>query len=334
MEAVIENLSGDWRISDYLGSLKSRLGIRRNRYKMEPGLYSIGKPDGDSPVIVTANYKMSVDHLRRAVKTLSAWIMVLDTKGINVWCAAGKGTFGTDELINRINTTGLSDIVSHRRLVLPQLGAPGIIPAEVKRETGFNVKYGPVEAGDLPEYIENGYKASERMRRKRFPLNERLAVSLTHFSQGLLPSLAIGIFLFLMDLVFFYTTGMNILESLVINTLIAVGALFSGSLLAGALLPILPGRAFSLKGLSLGAVFGFFIYLILAGVFPAQSILYISGKILLLLIWIVFQVLNLTGSSTYTSLSGVQKEMAISIPLMIIGAVAGLAMIITGGLLL
>jgi hypothetical protein len=39
-----------------------------------------------------------------------------DTKGINVWCAAWKGTFGTEELIRRIETSGLAAVVSHRTL--------------------------------------------------------------------------------------------------------------------------------------------------------------------------------------------------------------------------
>jgi CO dehydrogenase/acetyl-CoA synthase gamma subunit (corrinoid Fe-S protein) len=70
--------------------------------------------------------------------------LILDTKGINVWCAAGKGTFGTDELVSRISKTGLSKIILHRKLVLPQLGAPGVSAHEVTKQTGFSVVYGPV----------------------------------------------------------------------------------------------------------------------------------------------------------------------------------------------
>jgi CO dehydrogenase/acetyl-CoA synthase gamma subunit (corrinoid Fe-S protein) len=94
-------------------------------YTVEPGLYSIGDPDESSPVLVTANYRLTCDQLRKAMEKSSVWVLVINTKGINVWCAAGKGTFGTSELINRIKCTGLESIVKHKSLILPQLGAAG-----------------------------------------------------------------------------------------------------------------------------------------------------------------------------------------------------------------
>jgi CO dehydrogenase/acetyl-CoA synthase gamma subunit (corrinoid Fe-S protein) len=101
-----------------------------------PGLYRLGNPDNDSAVFASANYTLSFDALRSALAGTDAWILVLDTKGINVWCAAGKGTFGTNELIRRIAVTGLSEVVSHRKIILPQLGAPGVSAHEVARRSG------------------------------------------------------------------------------------------------------------------------------------------------------------------------------------------------------
>ena len=51
------------------------------KYTVDPGLYALGSPAADAPVCVTANYKMSFDHLRRALAGRDAWILVLDTKG-------------------------------------------------------------------------------------------------------------------------------------------------------------------------------------------------------------------------------------------------------------
>lgn len=79
---------------DISGAWKARWGINRMSYKVPPGLYAVGQPNQDSPVLVSANYKLSFDMLRKELAGLDAWIMVIDTKGINVWCAAGKGTFG------------------------------------------------------------------------------------------------------------------------------------------------------------------------------------------------------------------------------------------------
>ena len=66
------------------------------RFAVDPGLYALRNPGEQAPVLVTANYKMSFDRLRQALPGRDAWILVLDTNGINVWCAAGKGTFATE----------------------------------------------------------------------------------------------------------------------------------------------------------------------------------------------------------------------------------------------
>ena len=95
-------------LRDRMGTWKARWGVGRMHYAIAPGLYAVGTPTDESPVLVTANYKMSFDRLRSQLTSLDAWILVLDTQGINVWCAAGKGTFGTDELIHRIAATKLA----------------------------------------------------------------------------------------------------------------------------------------------------------------------------------------------------------------------------------
>ena len=77
-------------------------------FRVEPGLYALGDPSTSSPVLVTANYKMSFDRLRSSLPGRDTWILVLDTKGINVWCAAGKGSIGTDELVTCIAETGFA----------------------------------------------------------------------------------------------------------------------------------------------------------------------------------------------------------------------------------
>ncbi|HQL32652.1 MAG TPA: hypothetical protein PK969_05305, partial [Treponemataceae bacterium] len=67
-----------------------RLGIGRNKASVTPGLYFIGSPGAASPVLVSANYRLSFDALRKELSGIDAWILVVDTRGVNVWCAAGK----------------------------------------------------------------------------------------------------------------------------------------------------------------------------------------------------------------------------------------------------
>ncbi len=100
--------------------------MTRNNYKVTPGLYGLGAAEGDSPVLVTANYKLSFDALRRELAGSNVWILVVDTRGINVWCAAGKGTFSAEEIAYQVARAQLDQIVSHRELLLPQLSANGV----------------------------------------------------------------------------------------------------------------------------------------------------------------------------------------------------------------
>ena len=155
--------------NDRMDHFLARWGYRRESHLVEPGLYSLGKPTPESPVFVTANYTLSFDALRSNLGGIDCYILVLDTKGINVWCAAGKGTFGTDELIERIKVTGLENVVSHRKVILPQLGAPGVSAYSVKKWSGWQVEYGPVRAADIKEYIKT-HQASKEMRTVRFSL--------------------------------------------------------------------------------------------------------------------------------------------------------------------
>ena len=241
---------------DKIGSFKVRLGIGRMNYWVEPGLYAVGSPTPDSPVMVSANYKLSFDHLRSSLNGYDAWIMVLNTFGINVWCAAGKGTFGTDEILNRIKAVRLSDVVSHKNLVLPQLSAPGVSAHIVKRASGFRVNYGPVRAEDLPFYLDNGMKTTPEMRRVRFNIRDRAV---------LIPLELVMSFKYTAAIVFMFAllSGLG-REGFSLELLISYGplngVLFLSTFLAGTvfiplLLPWLPGKAFSIKGFWLGVFF-------------------------------------------------------------------------------
>ena len=304
---------------DKLGALRVRMGINRNSYSVSPGLYGINTPTEDSPVYVSANYKLSFDHLRASLTGLDGWILVLDTRGINVWCAAGKGTFGTDELTRRISETNLADVVRHRKLILPQLGAPGVAAHEVKAQTGFRVIYGPVEARDIRDFIRAGMSTTPEMREKKFPLGDRAVLTLLELRQSwkvVLPAIVISVLAtWLMGKWVDVRFAVDILPSLVAG--------LAGAFLTPVLLPFLPFRAFSAKGAFAGAVCA------VAVVPPLPQLLLGSGVMVTLS---SFLAMNFTGASTYTSLSGVQKEMRVAVPLQISLAAIALGLRIVFGL--
>ena len=324
----VPRVTGELSSQDRWGSVKCRWGIGRMSYTVTPGLYALGSPDADAPVLVTANYKMSFDKLREAMRGWDAWILVLDTKGINVWCAAGAGTLGTKELVRRIEQSRLAEVVNHRVLILPQLGAPGVAAHEVKKASGFKVRYGPIRAADLPAFLEAGMKATQEMRRKTFPLRERAELIPIELTPALKISVPLGMaFFFLGGLgsVAGYWPGVRHSGFLAVWALLL--AVLGGAILFPVLLPWISGRAFSLKGFFLGLVMDIILWFFLGSGFvllPGRLELWAWMFIIPALVSHI--AMNFTGASTYTSLSGVKKEMRWALPLQIGGAIIGLAL--------
>jgi hypothetical protein len=283
----------------------ARTGVRRGEHRVEPGLYAVGTPTPESPVFVSANYTLSFDALRSVLQGIDGYILVLDTKGINVWCAAGKGTFGTDELVLRVMATRLKEVVSHRKLILPQLGAPGVAAHEVKKRSGFRVEYGPVRADDLPEYLRT-HSATPAMRKVRFTLKDRLVLIPVDVVQSFLPMLAAAI-------VLYFLGGWT-------SSLAAIAAVLAGNVLFPILLPWIPTHNFSTKGFLLGLGMALPFALSVLVRHPDWNWWRQAGQALEFLLAMpavtAFVALNFTGSTTFTSRSGVRREIFTYIPAM------------------
>ncbi|MGC8604811.1 MAG: mercury methylation corrinoid protein HgcA [Desulfomonilaceae bacterium] len=319
--------------TDYWGSLKVRFEIGRMKYTVDPGLYAVGQPDRESPVIVTGNYKLTFDSVRQALAKRDAWLLVLDTKGVNVWCAAGKGVFGTDELVARINSVKLPKVVFHRKLILPQLSGPGIAGYVVKQLTGFRVIYGPVEARDIPAFLDNGLRATPEMRTKEFPVAERAVLIPVEVIQSMKYFLPVAAIYFLVNGLAHMADFWNYsIAGAEFSFLAGIGAVIGGAVITPLLLPWLPGRSFSVKGLVAGILT--FVALIAGSSIILRhqlNFLQLLASLLLICSGSSFIGANFTGSSTFTSLSGVKKEMRIAAPLQIVVATLSLCAWISSG---
>lgn len=295
-------------LADHLGACMARWGIGRLEYLVPAGLYSIGVPTQEDPVVVTANYKMSYDIVRRALAGRNVWLLVLETFGINVWCAAGKGTFGTDELVKRIEETGLTSVVAHRRLILPILGATGVAAHEVTKRTGFSVKYGTIRASDLPEYLDNGMVTTPGMRALTFSFYERMVLVPVELVNARKTLIIFGGIIYLAAMLMAGSSaGLAALFAF-------LGAVLTGVAIAPLLLPWIPGPSFTLKG-ALAGVAWCVIYYFLAGGNNWSIPVTVSAFLALPAIS-AFYTLNFTGCTNFTSRSGVKKEMRMGIPLM------------------
>jgi hypothetical protein len=310
-QAEIRKTDSPITSANRLDHFLARWGMNRMGHRIEPGLYRLGNPTLESPVFASANYTLSFDAVRSALAGFDAYILVLDTKGINVWCAAGKGTFGTDELVNRIEITGLAGIVTHRKIIVPQLGAPGISAHEVQRRSGFKVEYGPVRARDLPEYLMTG--ATPEMRTVEFPVSDRIVLAPMEVVHIALPTIVVAA-------VLWFLAGP-------VAALAAISAVVAGTVLFPALLPFIPTKDFSTKGLLIGVIVAipFAAAFASAPALPGWAALIAALTPLLIMPAVTaYLALNFTGSTTFTSRTGVRKEIFRYVPVMTFMAVTGI----------
>lgn len=305
---------------DWWGTFLARSSGVRDDYKIVPGLYGLGAPGPDSPVIATCNYKLTFDAVRRELRGVDAWLLVVDTHGINVWCAAGKGTFSTEEVAHRVRVAGLDKIVNHRRLVLPQYAATGVAAHRLRRMCGFKGEFGPIQATDLPRFLAGDDEPA--MRRTTFGLAER-AVLVPIEVALLWKALAwAALVMFLLSGIGPYWFSWGAAWERGSAALGATLAGIAGGAVAVPLaLPWLPGRAFSAKGAIAGAALG----LAAAAVLPVTHWTAGLGMALWVTALASYLGMNFTGSTPFTSPSGVEKEMRRAIPLQ-----AGAALVAVG----
>jgi NAD-dependent dihydropyrimidine dehydrogenase PreA subunit len=178
-------------VRDFFGHLYD-IVFRMLPHRDKTGLMKIGNPGRDSPVLVTGNYTETVRRLRKALKGENVWLLVANSKGINVWCAAGGGHLTHHDVISAIVTSGAEAKIDNRTLVLPQLGATGIERQKITRATGWTTTWGPARLEDLPSFLHQGHRATPRQRFMRFPLWERLEIAV----MWAIPMIIIGILLF------------------------------------------------------------------------------------------------------------------------------------------
>ncbi len=308
--------------ADHLGACKARWALGRMDFIVPSGLYALGHPTATDPVLVTANYKMSYDRVRRELSGRNVWLLVLETFGVNVWCAAGKGTFGTGELVRQIKATGLTEIVSHRRLILPILGAPGVSAHEVARRTGFKVDYAAIRAADLLTYLDHGMVTTPEMRQVTFNFYDRLVLIPVELVMAMKSVAIVGLVTLLT------LSALSNVTAGITGFCAYIGAAVCGIALGPLLLPWLPGRSFAVKGAFTGLLWCGLFYVVAGG--TAWNGAITAAFFIALPAISSFHTLNFTGCSTYTSRSGVKKEMRIALPVMGSSLVISLILLLAG----
>ena len=288
---------------EVLGEVYGYLTLVFRPCPIQTGLYKIGNPTKDSPVLVTANFILTFTSVRKHLRGLDCYLLVIDSCGINVWCAAGKGNFSAEEIAYAIRATRIGDVVDTRKLILPKLSANGVRYREIKKLTGWDAAFGPVYARDIPEYLRNGDVLSENMKRVEFTLSERLWVAI--------PFSGFIAFWFVLPLLVFPNLYSHLLPALA----------FAAGIIFPAAFYILPTDRFFKKGLVLGlagalaaAVF------LIAGGAPARDIIMWALTIVGMTVFIA---MDFSGMSPVSNYSKIKEEYYVVVPLLgiIVGTV-------------
>ena len=164
------------KLRDFPGWLRDTT-LRLFPHRTRPGLRAIGEPDAAAPILVTGNFTLTVRRMMKTLEGRDVWLLVADSQGINVWCAAGGGHLTHHEVVAAVRACAISSRVSHRMLILPQLAATGVEPHKITATTGFETRWGPARLEDLPAYLDRGYRTVKRDRYMRFPLWERMEMA-------------------------------------------------------------------------------------------------------------------------------------------------------------
>ena len=157
-----------------------------DRVPIEPGIYQSGTPSKSSPIIVTANYEYTYIKVMRNLKGLDAWVVCVDSNGINVWCAARGDDFGNKQLIEVVEATEIKNLNENKTLILPQLAAGGVAVPQLPKNSEkfpFRVTYGPIWSKDLPQFLENRpARKPDSMKIAKFTMSHRIRAGITHIT--------------------------------------------------------------------------------------------------------------------------------------------------------
>ena len=163
---MVAKYAGIIVLSDFQGEslfplLVERLNIYTDPQRpmmMQQGIYPIGTPAEDSPVLITTNFSLTYFIVSGEVESsrIPSWLLVMDTEGLSVLTAWAAGKFVGDAIGAFVKKSGITDKVKHHKVVIP--GAVAAISGDLEEElgSGWEVKIGPREAAHLPAYLKMG----------------------------------------------------------------------------------------------------------------------------------------------------------------------------------
>jgi acetyl-CoA decarbonylase/synthase complex subunit gamma len=119
------------------------------------GIFEIGNPDENSPVLVTTNFALTYFIVSGEIEAskVPAWLLIKDSEGLSVLTAWAAGKFGGDDVGTFVKKCGIMDKVKHTELIIP--GYAAAIAGDIEEELpGWTITVGPREAAHLPAFLK------------------------------------------------------------------------------------------------------------------------------------------------------------------------------------
>jgi hypothetical protein len=293
----LQPLPLDLGILDYLKAFISWVFLFMRLFSIKPGYYFTGQKNENSPLLVTCNNYLTVFLLARRIASRSVRLLIVDTNGINVWCASGKGRFSASEIIEKAGRFSLLKKEQKIDMILPKFCLSGVKLTDL-RNAGIKPIIGPMYARDVPEYLD----------RQKFEnrIHDHFVFGLQHRTFTALPTAVHFLYYFLGVYVATFWT----LSSAIIW--VSAGLAF----LYPILFPFLPGKRFAVKGISLSAVASILpLVFFAAGMFTLQLALF---WILFIFATLIFIGLSYTGNSPVSNYTLVKKETTMFLPVVVL----------------
>ena len=125
---------------------------------VEPKIYEIGKPDENSPVLVTTNYALTYFALSGDAESskVNAWAVVVDTGGLAVLVAVAANKLNGSVIKAAFDEMRIEEKVKHRKLILP--GVSASVQGQVEDETGWEVIVGPRDSSTIGPFLKEKWK--------------------------------------------------------------------------------------------------------------------------------------------------------------------------------
>jgi len=305
---------------DYVKMLVSWVFSFERTYAVEPGLCHLGPGyDRDAPLLVTANYHMSVVLVARRARKAGARLLVVDTDGINVWCSAGKGVFSNAAILAQVQRYDRELLTDGKwvRLVVPKFALSGV-DLRGLRDHGIRPVIGPLYAKDLPDYLAQPKLEDRDDDRVVFGLQSRLFTWLPGLVQYVGYATLIVMALMLLGLVWHISAPLGL-----ILMVAALGTAYP------VLFPWLPGRRFAVKGIVLGVLGSVALGLLV--VTKSMDPLTLASAIPFVFAASIFIGLSYTGNSAVSNYSRVRRETAQFLPVNVLLFVASLVSFLSVG---